>query len=288
MNPFAPTAEQNERLAADRERLAAIVERQRATASASEAAPAPSAPVEGVPTPRIESQESECETCHQPFTASVGVFGNFRIVARNCQACVADYERRNNPDAATIQQCREKAWEALCPPQYRDTDEAKLRFAAGSATVDRVLTWDSGRGLGLIGETGKGKTRLMFRLMERLHMAGAKIRYINAVNFADELANAYGKGSDDAERWMRALERAPLLFIDDLGKEKCTERVETFYYRVTEYRTAQKLPIFYTSNLTLKLIQQHWDDAANRGGFWVDRASAITRRIKNFCSILPV
>lgn len=283
--PSYVTAEQRERILASRSALERIV----AQAREQLAAPTPAPPTNGgVPSPTYEEQEQDCETCHRPFRAKVCNFGGLRIVTRNCQPCCDDYERRNNPDPATVQEMREAAWADLCPAEYQDTDEAKVRLSAGDKVVNEVLGWDCSRGLGLVGSTGRCKTRLMFLLLRVRHMAGAKIRYVNAVNFADELADAYGRGSDDAERWMKSIERAPLLFIDDLGKEKTTERVLTFYYRMTEHRTSNRLPLFFTSNLTGAPLQKRWDEAAHRGGFFADHASAIIRRLKERCKSISL
>ena len=59
--------------------------------------------------------------------------------------------------------------------------------------------------------------------------------------------------------------KAPLLLIDDIGAEVTTEwgRDEIFCPLV-QYRMEQKLPTFFTSNLDLKLLEEHFSCSKNK------------------------
>lgn len=265
-----------------RANLAAIVER----AMSGEASPqqAERAPFTGSIDMTSRQEPATCHTCGNGFTANVMLNRGIVILKTiNCPTCCKAWEDKNNPDPRTVEAMREASWLKLCPGEYHDTDEARVRKEAGDAITNEILGWQGDNGMGIIGSTGRCKTRLMFLYLKKRHMLGTQVRYINAVKFADELADAYGRGSHDAERWMKEIERVPVLFIDDLGKEKLTERVETFYYRCTEYRYSERLPLFFTSNLTGAKLQARWDDVANRNGFWADRAAPIIRRIRERC-----
>lgn len=266
-----------------RNRLEALVAKAK---EALDAPPMEPVSVESTCAPVAITQEdvlAQCRTCGGQFTSRRMLnFGALMLQTINCEKCCREYQERNEPARRDTAELRAASWAKLCPAEYLETDEQRVRHEAGDIATD-ILGWEGGKGMGIIGATGRCKTRLMFLYLRRRHMGGEQIRYINAVKFADELADAYGTGSHDAERWMRDIERSPLLFIDDLGKEKLTERVEVFYYRCAEYRYSEKLPIFFTSNLTGKELQKRWDEAANRGGFWADRAAPTVRRIRERC-----
>lgn len=242
-----------------------------------------------VPKASVERQNSICKTCGAKFLANIGVMGAMRIVQMHCEACCEAYRREQNPEPEDLRQRREQSWLALCPAEYRDTDETRVRFEIGDEVVNKALAWTHDRGLRLVGQTGKCKTRLMFLVLKKFHMAGKTIRVMNGATMADQLADAYtGRGQHEAESFMRGIEKAPLLFIDDLGKGKFTERVDVFLYRLSEYRSSNRLPLFYTSNLTTTHLQSEWDRLAHAGGFWADRAGPTIRRIKLCCQGIPL
>lgn len=175
-----------------------------------------------------------------------------------------------------------KRWERNCPPLYRDTDAAQLKKLIPAKIMEQVLTWDrSGKkGIGLIGPTGKGKTRLMFELM-RLYVFADERRmtYINASAIGDELAASYGRGAESAEEYLQTLIGASILFIDDLGKGKVTERTESAIYRIIETRMIYQRLLFFTSNCTK-------DDLLQR--FSADGGEPIVRRLREMCEIISL
>jgi DNA replication protein DnaC len=64
-----------------------------------------------------------------------------------------------------------------------------------------------------------------------------------------------------------------VLFIDELGKEKMTDRVESEFMWVLDQRCSWKRPMFITTNLMGEQFKQIWSR---------DRASAILGRFKEF------
>jgi len=104
------------------------------------------------------------------------------------------------------------------------------------------------------------------------------VRAIHAKQFERWCARMFDR-DDDARRQLETLRRAEVLFIDDLGKEKFTERVESELYDLVETRTAHLRPILWTSNATATRLKEMLS---------ADRGEPIIRRLKEFCTIVPV
>ncbi|MEN8716327.1 MAG: ATP-binding protein [Verrucomicrobiales bacterium] len=96
-----------------------------------------------------------------------------------------------------------------------------------------------------MGHSKAGKTWLMFELQRRWHEHGAKVCATSGTEFA------YVCGDPDQAARRDLIERmikADLLFIDDLGKEKMTDRVEADLFHVIEQRRRFQKPVFVTVN----------------------------------------
>src|SRR5262249_3555894 len=62
---------------------------------------------------------------------------------------------------------RRRAWEQLCPPEYRNTIPERL---PKPAKFEEVQKWQYGpKGLLLVGPTRRGKTRAAWNLLKRLY-----------------------------------------------------------------------------------------------------------------------
>jgi hypothetical protein len=78
-------------------------------------------------------------------------------------ACARERERR----------CLESSWKNLCPPGYRNTILEQL---PNLAKFEEVQKWQYGpTGLLVVGPTRRGKTRSVWKLLERLHFEHRRI-----------------------------------------------------------------------------------------------------------------
>lgn len=155
-------------------------------------------------------------------------------------------------------------------PIYRNTTEAELRAnLVNPAVLDKVLSWKMGaQGLALIGRTGCGKTRSLALLLKRLisvDLVGIESSLM--VYYAGELERAimesFGNKAKSYAELMRRLETCGLLVIDDFGKEKFTERYEVSVFQIFEKRTANQLPIIFTTNYKGKSLKARFSDQNN-------------------------
>lgn len=202
--------------------------------------------------------------------------GHARIVCRRCG------NERFTPGTGTgIETCAhcktiegDILFDRLCPPAYRKTEPSKLP----KSQLERVLGWKpSPKGLLLTGPTGVGKTRMAWLLIEKLirNHDIRSIKVFSCVSFGHELAKAYRE--DEAEDWLESVCKAKLVFFDDLGKLKLTERAEAELFGVIESRTSNELPIIATTNDTGETLADRMSD--NRG-------PALIRRLRDFCDVI--
>ena len=168
-------------------------------------------------------------------------------------------------------------WSKICPPLYRKTDIARLKIRR--EIVEEIMAWEPNpRGIGLSGESGTGKTRLMFLLLRRLNSERRRILATSGKRFEFWCHRMFDK-EDDAQKQIDAARGVAILFIDDVGKEKYTERVESEFYDLVEHRIANLMPILWTTNATGEQLERMLGP---------DRGAPIIRRLREFTEIISV
>ena len=125
-------------------------------------------------------------------------------------------------------------WDENCPPNYRELITSKRWPEQCDRTaIERVQKWTASerKGLVLLGPSGIGKTLSLWAKARDLERAGMTPVFLSAVEFARKLAVA-ARDLDKAE-WLM---RAPILIIDDLGKEKLSAAVAPLIWEVIDAR----------------------------------------------------
>jgi DNA replication protein DnaC len=134
--------------------------------------------------------------------------------------------------------------------------------------------------MGMIGTSGKGKTRASVLLLERMHDEGRTTFFISATDLALNSANQFADNpatKEIAKSILTMCRSAEVLVLDDLGKGRMTDRSESELYDLLEYRTSRKMPTIWTSNSDARgLIAM----------FSKDRGDAIIRRLAEFSTIV--
>lgn len=157
---------------------------------------------------------------------------------------------------------------------YRQTDPARLP----AVELAQVMNWEPGpEGLLLLGPTGAGKTRAAWLLLRKLWEQGVRFTAFDAVGFGHQVGARSYENAVRFERWVRDLAREPVVFLDDLGKCRLTERGEAELFGLVERRTANGLPIIATTNLTGGALEAQ--SSANRG-------APLVRRLREFCRVV--
>lgn len=237
------------------------------------------------PSPMIHTITADCRECGKlfrypaPHPAASSLLSGLH--PRVCAACApvieARYARQEaERETAELQAARGERWRKVCPPLYRDTDRDRLP-PGGLTAVDH---WPFGpQGLGFVGDSGRGKTRTMMLLLRRMLMEhGRSCSYVTSASFSHEVSRRAGSGKPgDLDDYLAWLCRADLWFLDDIGKGRLTDRVESELYHVIETRTANLRPILFTSNASGQALADSMSE---------DRGTPIIRRLREFCEVV--
>ena len=103
-------------------------------------------------------------------------------------------------------------------------------------------------------------------------MPEREFMWFDCIGFGHEITKQFK--TDTAEFWADKVATVPILFFDDLGKLKMTERAEVELFGVIERRVANMLPVIVTMNANAEQFSVQMTD--NRG-------PALIRRLREFC-----
>lgn len=132
------------------------------------------------------------------------------------------------------------------------------------------------KGLYLYGAFGTGKTYLIAALLNEYGKRGTKSVIIYYPEFLRSLKESFG--ADYKEKFSLVM-HAPLLLVDDIGAENLTPwSRDEILGPILQYRMDEKLPTFFTSNLSLEDLEVHL--ALSTNGVEKIKARRIVERIK--------
>ena len=112
------------------------------------------------------------------------------------------------------------------------------------------------KGLYLYGNFGSGKTYLVSALFNELARDGVKSAIVFWPEFLRNLKSSF---SSDFNEKFEFVKKVPLLLIDDIGAEATTSwSRDEIFCPLVQYRMQEHLPTFFTSNLDLKALEEHF------------------------------
>lgn len=112
------------------------------------------------------------------------------------------------------------------------------------------------KGIYLHGSYGTGKTYLIAALFNELAKSNIKSAIIYVPEFLRVLKSSFGDGFEEKYDYIK---RSPLLLLDDIGAEYLTPWArDEILGTILQYRMDEKLPTFFTSNLNLKQLEDHF------------------------------
>lgn len=215
----------------------------------------------------FDEKTINCARCGVEFKT---VLGNF------CDDCLeielAEYEERKNQEY--LAKMRRK-FENICPPFFRDTDPARIP----QKPLARVLEWKndkSGRGLLLHGKTGSCKTRAMLLLVKEITEKGGKIQFVTAVALKRELAASWETRTHESV--VDNYCRAPILALDDLGKENASAGYTADLFEILRYRRDHLKPTFVTTNYVGDTLAEKLGDP--------DFAEPLVKTLRDCCEAI--
>lgn len=234
-------------------------------------------------------QDAICRQCQGPFKAFAtehlfkkGKPWVFTVICARCSA-----ENRAKEEAEENRRKEDESlrkWKELCPQLYRiteehgDTDESKLM--SSNPIFAEILTRKYGRkGLLMRGDSGKCKTRIMWRLMRRYFDMGRSIRAFTAGSFERACRDAAGKFH--LTEWFEDLAGVDCLFLDDLGKAPWSQTTTSTFFDILEARSSTRRPMFVTTNLSGDTLLQQLKLEKDIG-------EPMLRRLREFCELVVV
>ena len=223
-------------------------------------------------------RQVECESCNAIFEFEAFRVGGSRweFTPNACEKC-EELQKDGSLSILQAKADRIAAFRRNIPKIFRDTDRARLPSCL-SAGVDQ---WKYGpQGLAFAGPSGRGKTRAMFLLLERMVGEGRSADFITATDFDHVSRDQFSDDAmerNQAKEKLRSIRSAKMLLLDDLGKGKMTERTETELFSLFDHRTSEGLPTLWTSNLSADGL---------KAMVTADRAAPLLRRLTEFTTII--
>lgn len=189
-------------------------------------------------------------------------------ITKNCQVCGQPQTVQSLPDwLPTISgdilcdECDRKITAAAQAEARRIATEATkertgipARYHAFDAARDPhgLLSWLLERhhsNVLLSGPNGAGKTHAMSHAALRHSIQGVmNVRWLFFPSWIGEVCASMGTDGDAAQKAIRSAERAGLLVIDDLGKEKATPRSGEVLFCLLDCRIREGRPTWITTN----------------------------------------
>ncbi|KAF1303828.1 primosomal protein DnaI [Candidatus Enterococcus willemsii] len=134
------------------------------------------------------------------------------------------------------------------------------------------------KGLYLVGSFGIGKTYLLGAIARDLAESGYTSTLLHFPTFAVEMKQAIGK--NQVSEKMDVIKKAPILMLDDIGADAMSSWVRDEVFGVIlQYRMQEQLPTFFTSNFTMRELEQHLS-VTQRGEEEPLKAKRIMERIR--------
>ncbi|MBQ8681527.1 MAG: primosomal protein DnaI [Bacilli bacterium] len=134
------------------------------------------------------------------------------------------------------------------------------------------------KGIYLTGNFGCGKTYLISAALNELAKKDHKIAIIYYPEFLRSLKESFSDPEVYNEKF-RMIKRVEVLLIDDIGAETMTEwSRDEVLGTILQYRMQEGLTTFFTSNLTVKDLEEHFSYSAK--GIEKVKAKRIIERIK--------
>lgn len=148
---------------------------------------------------------------------------------------------------------------------YKRTEQNKMLIDTTkrymSVWPDLINSGSTAKGFCMIGTPGMGKTMLTCIIVKDMLEKGIPVVFVPSNDLMAELRSAqFRDDKDSMESKIDTLATAPALILDDVGKEKPTEWVQSMYYRLIDLRYRNNLLTGFTSNYFLGDLEERLGD----------------------------
>lgn len=169
-----------------------------------------------------------------------------------------------------------------------ETDEAGRLKAIQVALdfIDDFLAGKSTKGLYLHGSFGVGKSFFAAAIVNELSKKQVSSTYVYVPEFFRELRSSIKAGN--LEDKIGFVKETPILVLDDIGAESLSVWLrDDILGSILQYRSANGLPIIFTSNLTLREFENHLAYTHN-GGEERLKAARLMQRIEPYVQTVQI
>lgn len=140
-----------------------------------------------------------------------------------------------------------------------DTDD-KNRFEIIKWINDYLKCFKKGeyhKGLYLSGNFGCGKTYLLSAMLNEIAKSGKRVAIVYYPEFLRGLKESFYDG-DEYKYKFNLIKKIDYLLFDDIGADSVSEwSRDEVLGTILQYRMEEKLPTFFTSNLTIDELEEH-------------------------------
>jgi DNA replication protein DnaC len=223
-------------------------------------------------------EEWRCKICNNEFLTDVSEYTNGKVLRANiCDQCAKQRDARD--PVSMRNEKRKQIWDHMVGPYYYTFDPDRLPQAI-SGHVDEAFRWhpDSARGVGFLGRSRTGKSRVLFELGRKLFIQGHDVYPTSGIEFAEKVQSQV-MDRDGFEAYMQRVKNCKILLLDDCDKLNFTPAVEASYYGMLEYRRRFQRPILASVNSNGKAMAAAASD--NRG-------EPIVNRLRDLCEIIEL
>ena len=158
-------------------------------------------------------------------------------------------------------------WADITPDEFQEKIDP---FRINSGIVG-ALELSGKEGVGLIGHTDAGKTRVGYRLLKKAAAAGLTPYAVTCSRFRQAASGRHDPDGVNAEI-LKAARFCQCLLLDDVGKGARTETADEALFDLLDERRAQKRVTIWTSNGNGRWIA---------GRFGPDKGAPIAVRLAN-------
>jgi len=129
------------------------------------------------------------------------------------------------------------------------------------AWPDVIYSDSESKGFCLVGNAGIGKTMLACIIAKDMLDKGIPVVFVPSADLLAELRDAQFKKDDEGiENKLDYLSKIEVLILDDIGKEKPTEWIQSMYYRLIDMRYRNNLLTGFTTNYYPKALVERLGD----------------------------